>query len=109
MAGENRLFEDMARMANGAMGALSGFRGELETMMRQRLDRWLAEMNLVQREEFDVVRSMAQRARSEQEDLLIRIAALEERLRRLEGGPSAAELPAAAPAESGESPAEPAE
>ena len=45
--------------------------------MKSMMDRWLADRNFVTREEFDAVRSMAQKAREENEALKARIAALE--------------------------------
>jgi len=90
MQTENRLFDDFARMAGGALNVLTGFKTELEQIVRQQMEGWLANLNLVTREEFETVRQMAAKARDEQETLLARIAQLEAKL----GG---AEL--AAPAE----------
>jgi BMFP domain-containing protein YqiC len=77
MQTDNRLFDDLARLAGGAMGAAAGLRAEFEGLMRQQLDRWLAGMDLVRREEFDAVQAMAAKARAEQEALAVRVAALE--------------------------------
>jgi BMFP domain-containing protein YqiC len=77
---QNRFFDDLARVANGAVGALSGVRGEVEARVRDRLARVLAGMDLVSREEFEAVKAMAAKARDEQEILLRRIAVLESRL-----------------------------
>lgn len=84
MQSENRFFDDLARVANGAFGAVAGLRTEVESLVKQRLERLLAGMDLVPREEFDAVKAMAARARSEQEDLAIRVAELEAKVRRLE-------------------------
>ncbi len=84
MQTENRFFDDLARVASGAFGAVAGLRTEAETLVRQRFERLLADMDLVRREEFEAVKAMASRARSEQEDLAIRVAALEAALRALE-------------------------
>ncbi|HZT50926.1 MAG TPA: accessory factor UbiK family protein [Stellaceae bacterium] len=80
MATENRLFEDLARVASGALGTLSGMRDELETRVREQVERLLGRMNLVRREEFDAVHAMAAKARMAQEALEARVAALEARL-----------------------------
>ncbi|HTW50762.1 MAG TPA: accessory factor UbiK family protein [Stellaceae bacterium] len=80
MQSQNRFFDDLARVANGAMGALSGVRGDIEARFRDQLERVLAGMDLVTREEFEAVKAMAARAREEQEDLLGRFSALESRL-----------------------------
>ena len=77
MQSQNRFFDDFARMAGGAMGALGGIRQEFETRLREQLERWLASMDLVTREEFDAVHAMAAKARAEQERLEQRVTALE--------------------------------
>src|SRR5438067_1830137 len=66
MQTQNRFFDDMARVAAGAMGALSGVRGEIEARFRDQLERILAGMDLVSREEFEAVKAMAATAREEQ-------------------------------------------
>jgi BMFP domain-containing protein YqiC len=77
MQTNNRFFDDLAKLATGAMGAAAGLRTEFETMMKDRLQRILADMDLVTREEFEAVRAMAVKARTEQEALLARVAGLE--------------------------------
>jgi BMFP domain-containing protein YqiC len=74
---ENRFLDDLARVANGALGALSGVRSEIEAMVKQRVERLLADMDLVTRDEFEAVKAVAAKARSEQENLEARVAALE--------------------------------
>jgi BMFP domain-containing protein YqiC len=71
------MFDDLARVTNGAASVLSGFRDEAEAKLRQRLERLLADMDVVPREEFEAVREMASNARREQEALAKRVAALE--------------------------------
>jgi BMFP domain-containing protein YqiC len=80
MAIDNRLLDDLTRVATGAFGALSGLREEVEGRLREQFERVLARMDLVTREEFEAVSAMAAKARSEQDMLLARVAALEERL-----------------------------
>jgi BMFP domain-containing protein YqiC len=80
MQSQNRFFDDLARVASGAVGALSGVRGEVEARLREQLERVLAGMDLVTREEFEAVKAMASKARAEQEDLAKRLAELEARL-----------------------------
>jgi len=84
MQSQNRFFDDMARVAAGAVGALSGMRGEVEARFRDQLERVLAGMDLVNREEFEAVKAMAAKAREEQENLLRRVEALEARLAAVE-------------------------
>jgi BMFP domain-containing protein YqiC len=77
MQTDNRLFDDIARAANGALGALAGVRAEFEAQLRALLDNWLKGQNLVTREEFEAVKAMAAAARTENEALAARIEALE--------------------------------
>lgn len=77
---ENKLFDDLARVASGAMGAISGIRGEVEGQIRQQFERILAQMDLVSREEFEAVKAVAVEARSRQEALEEKLAALEAKL-----------------------------
>jgi hypothetical protein len=76
----NRLLDDLARLATGAVGAAAGVKGEVETLFRERLRRLLDEADLVSREEFEAVKAMAAKARAEQEALAARVAELEARL-----------------------------
>ena len=80
MQSQNRIFDDIAKVAGGALSALGGLKQEFETMMRDRLERFMAEGNFVRREEFDVVQAMAAAARAEQEKLAARLAVLEKSL-----------------------------
>jgi BMFP domain-containing protein YqiC len=83
MQTENRLLDDLARMASGALNTLSGLREEFETRVRERVERILADMDMVPREEFEAVRAMAQKARTEQEDLAAKITELERKVAKL--------------------------
>ena len=93
MQTENRLFDDLARMANGAINTLSGVREEIESRLRERVERWLAEMDMVPREEFEAIKELAQKARAEQEDLAAKVAALEQKIAAMSAAPQAAPSP----------------
>src|ERR1700755_2130358 len=88
MQSQNRFFDDLARVAAGAMGTLSGVKTEVETRIREQLERVLAGMDLVSRDEFEAVKAMAAKARSEQEELQRRLTELESRLAARENGSS---------------------
>jgi hypothetical protein len=77
MQSQNQFFDDLARVAAGAVGTLSGVRSEIESRVREQLERVLAGMDLVTRDEFEAVKAMAATARAEQEDLAKRVAELE--------------------------------
>ncbi len=81
-----KFFDDFAKMAGGAMGALGGVKEEAEAAIRQRLERILSDMDVVPRDEFDAMADVARRARQEQETLSAKVAELESRLAALEGG-----------------------
>ena len=73
----NRLLDDLARVASGALGVAAGVKGEVEARLRQRFERILTDMDLVGREEFEAVKAMAAKARAEQERLAEKLALIE--------------------------------
>jgi BMFP domain-containing protein YqiC len=82
----NRLFDDFAKLMTDAAGMAQGVRREAETAMRHQAERFMSEMDFVKREEFEVVREMAAKARAENEALTARVAALEAKLALTTGG-----------------------
>ena len=80
MQTDNRLLDDMAKAATGALGSLAGLRHEIEMRVQQQLERLLGRMNLVSREEFDTMKSVAQAAREQQIKLERRLQEIESRL-----------------------------
>ena len=85
MQTDNRLLDDLARVAGSAMGAAGGVRGEFEGIIRRQFERILGNMDLVSRDEFDAVKEMAAKARGEQEALETSMLELDKRLAELEG------------------------
>ena len=81
MQSNNKIMDDIARLATGAAGALNSVRGELEGQFQAWLDRRLAGMDLVSREEFDAVRMMAEKARMENDDLRAELEKLKEQMK----------------------------
>ena len=77
MQGRNKLMDDIGQIMTNAMGVAQGAKDEAETAMKSLMDRWLADRDFVTRDEFDAVRSMAQKARKENEALKLRIDSLE--------------------------------
>ena len=76
----NRLFDEMARLMGDAASVAQGVRREAETVFRTQMERFVNDLDLVKREEFDVVREMASKAAVENEKLKKRVAELEARL-----------------------------
>jgi hypothetical protein len=91
MQSESKFVDDLAKLFSGALGAAAGLRGELEQRLRQPLERLVAQMELVGREEFEVLKAVAEAARNEQEAMVARLADLEARIARLEGQGSQSE------------------
>ncbi len=80
MQTSNRLFDDMAKVANSAVSTLTGMKSEIEAMVRHQIEKLLVDSNLVARDEFEAVKAMAAEARLQQEKLEQRIADLETQL-----------------------------
>ena len=80
MQSQNAFFDAVARAMTDAAGAADGVRREAETVMRSQLQRLLADMELVTREEFEIVRDLAAASRAEVDALKTRVAQLEDAL-----------------------------
>jgi BMFP domain-containing protein YqiC len=79
MQTDNPFLDSMAKLFTDAAGAAQSVRGEIESFMRARMEKFLADMDFVPREEFDAVKAMAAKARAENEALAARMDALEAR------------------------------
>ena len=77
MQTRNRFMDDIGQLMTNAMGVAQGARDEAENAVKSLMDRWLADRDLVTREEFDAVRAMAQKAREENDALRARLDAME--------------------------------
>jgi hypothetical protein len=71
------VFDDLARLMTGAMGMAQGMNDEAKSFMRSQADRFVAEMDLVSRDEFEAVKQLASEARAEADALRERVSALE--------------------------------
>jgi len=77
MQTDNSFLDGMAKLFTDAAGAANSVRTEVESIVRQRMERLVADMNLVSRDEFETVKAMAAKARTENESLAARVASLE--------------------------------
>lgn len=77
MQSENRFFDDLSRLINGAAGTIAGMGREMEGQARERAKAWIGDLDFVSREEFEAVKAMAAQAREQVVALEARIAALE--------------------------------
>jgi BMFP domain-containing protein YqiC len=60
MSQNSRIFDDLGRMMNEAAGVADGVRREVETVVRSQAQRFVADMDLVKREDFDALRELVQ-------------------------------------------------
>jgi BMFP domain-containing protein YqiC len=74
---QNRFFDEMAKLFNDAASVAQGVRREAENVFRTQIERLVADLDLVKREDFEVVRDLASKARAETEQLKRRVAELE--------------------------------
>jgi BMFP domain-containing protein YqiC len=77
MQSENPLIADFVKLLNSAAGTFAGMGREARDTARERFKETLGGFDFVSREEFDVARDMAAKARAEAEDLKVRVTALE--------------------------------
>lgn len=82
MQTQSSVFDDLAKLMTGAMGLAQGMQDEAKSFMRSQADRFVAEMDLVSREEFEAVKQLAAQARAEADALKERLAALESLLQK---------------------------
>jgi BMFP domain-containing protein YqiC len=76
----SKFFDELAKLMTNAAGAAQGVRRELDALVQSQVERVINNLELVKREEFDVVRDMASKAREENDRLTQRIVELESRL-----------------------------
>jgi BMFP domain-containing protein YqiC len=77
MQTENRFFDDLARVLNGAAGTVAGMTREAESSFRERAREWVGGLDMVSRDEFEAVKAIAVAAREENQALKSRLDALE--------------------------------
>lgn len=85
-----RIFDELAKVMTNAAGAAQGMRDEVETVLRGQAERILNDLDVVQREEFEVVQDMVAKAREANEKLESRIVDLEAELSALKAKPKKA-------------------
>lgn len=77
MQSQNRFFDDLSKVLNGLAGTVAGVGREAEAGARERAKEWFGGMDFVSREEFEAVKEMASKARTEADALKKRLDALE--------------------------------
>ncbi|MDC1429734.1 accessory factor UbiK family protein [Emcibacteraceae bacterium] len=80
MQSDNKFLSDLAKLGQSAAGTLHGVKSELEGQVKGRLESTLANMDLVRREEYEVVREIATAAREENKNILARLEKIEKEI-----------------------------
>lgn len=80
MQTDNPFLDGLAKIVTDAAGAAQGARAEFETLLKQRLEKLIADMDLVRRDEFEAAKALAVKAREENESLRRRLEALERQI-----------------------------
>ena len=61
MINKTKIISDLSKMAVDAMSTFSGIKKEVETVVRLRVDKAINKMNLVKRDEFEVLKKIVQK------------------------------------------------
>ena len=69
MVNKNKILSDLSKIAVDAMSTFSGLKKEVETLVSLRVNKIINKMNLVKRDEFDVLKKMVQKILIENEEL----------------------------------------
>ncbi len=69
MVNKNKILSDLSKIAVDAMSTFSGLKKEIETLVSLRVNKIINKMNLVKRDEFDVLKKMVQKILIENENL----------------------------------------
>ena len=93
----NRMFDELAKLMTDAASVAQGVRREAESVFRSQIERFVNDLDLVKRSDFEVVRELASKTRSENDALSARIAALEARLEAKMAAPAVGEETEAKP------------
>lgn len=91
----NRMFDEFAKLMTDAAGAAQGVKREAENAFRSQAERFMADMDLVKREDFDVVQEMAAKARAENNELKKQLESMDKRIKALEAATKPAKKAAA--------------
>ncbi len=69
MPNKTKILSDLSKIALDAMSTFSGVKKEIETIVKLKVDNAINKMNLVKREEFDVLKKIVQKISIEQSNL----------------------------------------
>lgn len=80
---DNKFFSDLAKLGQSAAGSIHGIKAEMEGQFKSRIESLLLDMDLVSREEFEVVREIAITARTENAELSNRLEKMDAEIKKL--------------------------
>ena len=69
MVNKSKILSDLSKIAVDAMSTFSGLKKEIETLVSLRVDKIINKMNLVKRDEFEVLKRMVQKVLIENDEL----------------------------------------
>ena len=69
MVNKNKILSDLSKIAVDAMSTFSGLKKEVETLVSLKVNKIINKMNLVKRDEFEVLKKMVQKALIENDEL----------------------------------------
>jgi len=69
MVNKSKILSDLSKIAVDAMSTFSGLKKEIETLVSLRVNKIINKMNLVKRDEFEVLKKMVQKVLIENEEL----------------------------------------
>lgn len=69
MSQGSKIFDELGKLMNNAAGVADGVRREIETVVKSQLERLVADMDLVKREDFDALRELVQAQSAEIKEL----------------------------------------
>lgn len=76
MSQGSKIFDELGKLMNNAAGVADGVRREIETVVKSQLERLVADMNLVKREDYDALRELVQAQSAELKALKTEIETL---------------------------------
>ena len=72
MSNKTKILSDLSKIVVDAMSTFSGLKKEIETIVRLRVEKAINKMNLVKRDEFEVLKKVVQKLTSESKSLKIK-------------------------------------
>lgn len=83
MQTKHPILDDIAKVAGGASGLVLGIKNDVENTAKSCIESYIDKADLITRTEFEVVKTMAQKAREENQNLQDQISELKKEIQRL--------------------------